>query len=239
MAIAGEVVIITGGAGGIGRHLAHRFAQEKARVVVADVRPMDSVLGELKDLGADALGVPTDVTDEAEVRAMAARAASHFGQIDTLINNAGIVTHFGWAPRWPAIRDMDEAFFDKVMRTNLGGTFLCTKHVIPYMEQRRSGHIVGASGGGSGTGACVYLVSKRAIHEFMRNVAEEEREFNICVLTTTPGGAIATEEAPPDVRARMPGVEIAGQRYVAAAGAGMEFSGHYVDVIDGRLTIVD
>src|SRR5438128_454482 len=57
MVMAGEVVIITGGAGGIGRHLAHRFAQEKCRVVVADIRPMDTVLGELKAVGSDAAAV--------------------------------------------------------------------------------------------------------------------------------------------------------------------------------------
>ncbi|MBM2812216.1 MAG: 3-hydroxybutyrate dehydrogenase, partial [Chloroflexi bacterium] len=137
MVVAGDVVIITGSAGGIGRHLAHRFAQEGARVAVADVRPLDTVVDELKDLGADVLAVPTDVTNEDDVRAMAARVASHFGQIDTLINNAGIVTHFSWMPRWPAVRDMDLAFFRKVMGVNLAGTFLCTKHVIPYMEKRR------------------------------------------------------------------------------------------------------
>ena len=63
----------------------------------------------------------------------------------TLLSHArsGIVPHFAWGvPRWPAIRDMDEAFWQRVIQTNLGGTFLCTKHVLPHMEARRSGHVI-------------------------------------------------------------------------------------------------
>jgi len=239
VAIAGEVVIITGAAGGIGRHLARRFAEAGARVAAVDLRPLDTTLAEVREIEGEIFGVTADVTNEEQVREMAAKVNAHFGQIDTLINNAGIATHFNWMPRWPAIRDMDASFFNQVMGVNLGGTFLCTKHVIPYMESRRTGHIIGVSGGGGGTRSAVYLASKRAIRERMHNVAAEEREHNICVVSTTPGGAIATEEAPPDVREKMPGVEIAGDRYLAAASAGMEFSGHYVDLVDGRLTIVE
>src|SRR5438093_269620 len=124
MSVAGEVVIITGAAGGIGGHLARRFAEEGARVAAVDVKPLDATLAELRELEGDAFGVTADVTNEDQVREMAAKVNAHFGQIDTLINNAGIVTHFNWMPRWPAIRDMDAAFFNKVMAVNVGGTFM-------------------------------------------------------------------------------------------------------------------
>jgi NAD(P)-dependent dehydrogenase (short-subunit alcohol dehydrogenase family) len=166
------------------------------------------------------------------------RVASHFGQIDVLINDAGIVPHFQWGlPRWPRIRDMDQEFWHRILDTNLGGAYLCTKHVLPYMEARRSGHIVNLHGGGGGPGACVYVVSKDAIRTFTKFVAEEEREHNVCVVVLSPGAAIATEDAPEEARQRMPGPEFAGERFVLAAQAPMELSGQLLTVQDGRLVI--
>src|SRR5581483_8840064 len=133
---------------------------------------------------------------------------------------AGVVTHFGWGvPRWPMVRDMEKDFWDKVMQTNLGGTFLCTKHALPYMQERRSGHIINLYGGSppKTLGSCVYSVSKDAIRTFTRFVAEEVREDNICVVSVSPGGAIATEDAPEAVRRIMPGPDSAGNRFIRGA----------------------
>lgn len=238
--VEGQVVLVTGASRGIGRYIAHTFAQAGAKLAVADIESLDRVVGELQDLGTDVLAVKADVREEDQVRALAARVADHFGQIDVLVNNAGIVPHFQWGvPRWPRIRDLDQSFWDRVLGTNLGGTFLCTKHVLPYMEARRSGHVIGLHGGGSGPGAAPYVISKEAIKVFARYVAEEEREFNICVVAMGPDGAIATEDAPEEARQRMPGVESIGNRFVLAAQAPMEMTGHLIGVKDGRLTIRD
>jgi NAD(P)-dependent dehydrogenase (short-subunit alcohol dehydrogenase family) len=89
-------------------------------------------------------------------------------------------------------------------------------------------------------GACVYHVSKLAIRGFTQEVAAEEREFGICVVSMGPGvggGGIATEEAPEAARARMAGVDIVGNRYVIAAEAPMELSGHQVVVEKDTLAI--
>ena len=240
-----KIVIVTGAAMGIGRHIAHTFAEEGSKLVIADIDEagMVNVAAELRAKGAEVLTVKTDVRNEAEVHSLAEQAVSRFGQIDVLINNAGIATHFGpsipapWMPPWPHIRDLEKEFWDKVMDTNLGGTFLCTKHVLPQMEKQRSGHIVSLYGGGRGIGSCVYVVSKEAIRVFTRYVAEEEREFNICIMAMGPGGTIATENAPEEVRRRMPGPELAGNRFVLAAEAGMEFSGKLADLQDGQLVM--
>ncbi len=233
----GQVVIVTGAAKGIGRYIAHTFAKAGANLVVADVDSLDKVSGEVREMEVDVLAVPTDVRDEAQVRALMDRAASQYGKIDVLVNNAGIVPHFQWGgPRWPRVRDIEKAFFwDTVLATNLGGTFLCTKHALQHMAERRSGHILNLYGGGNGTGAAAYVISKEAIRVFTRFVAEEERENNVCVVALSPGGAIATENAPEEARQRMLGPESSGNRWVLAAQVGMDLSGKLLDLKDGRI----
>jgi NAD(P)-dependent dehydrogenase (short-subunit alcohol dehydrogenase family) len=238
--IQGQVALVTGGAKGIGRQIALTFAKAGARVAIADVdrSRMQTTEREIRQIAEDALSVEVDIRQEHQVRALMARVAEHFGAIDLLVNNAGIVPHFAWGtPRWPAIREMDEVFWDRVLSTNLGGTFLCTKHVLPYMESRRSGHVINLHGGG-GPGSCAYVVSKDAIRTFTRFVAEEERPHNICVLCVSPGVAIATEDAPDEARRRMAGPETLEQHFLLAAEAGLELSGQLVTVSDGRLAIL-
>ena len=237
--LRGQVAIITGAAKGIGRYIAHNFAREGAKMVIVDVdtHRLNKVSEELRQIGADVLPEIADVRDEDEVRRMVDRAVTRFSRIDVLVNDAAMVTHFGWEPRWHRIRDMDKAFWDRVIQTNLGGTFLCTKHVLPHMEARRSGHIVNLHGGGHGGGACAYVVSKEAIRTFTRLVAEEEREWGICVVAVAPGGAIATEDAPEEVRQQMPGPESLENRFALAAEAGLDLTGQLLTLIDGRLEI--
>src|SRR6266567_2756721 len=101
--LEGQVVIITGSAGGIGRYVAKTFADEHASVVVADVKPLDTISGELAAREVDYLAVPTDVRDEDAVRNLVDKTLERFGRIDVLVNNAAIVTHFQWGlPHGPA-----------------------------------------------------------------------------------------------------------------------------------------
>ena len=202
MTVQGKVVIITGGAQGVGRYVARTFAAEGARVAVADIAPTDTVVSEVEKLGAEILPIKTDVTNEEQVRSMVQQVHRRWGRIDVLINDAGIVTHFAvGGPRWPGIRDMPQEFFQKVINTNLGGTFLCTKHVLPYMESLQEGHIINFGQGRfsarplpevrpghpPNTGSCTYAVSKIAIRAFTRGVAEEESRYNICIMSMGPG----------------------------------------------------
>ena len=237
--LEGKVVIVTGGARGIGRHAAKTFAQEKSKVVIADVdeewlHKTSTELGQL----TDTLGIRVDVRNEENVRKMVEQVANRFGQIDVLINNAGIVAHFAWGiPRWPRIRDMDKEFWNSVMETNLGGTFLCTKHVLRHMEPRKSGHIINLHGGGGikPAGACAYVVTKEAIRTFTRYVAEEVRASNICVVTMSPGAPIATEAAPEEAHQRLPSPEILGNGFVLAAQLSMDHTGQTFAYKDGGL----
>jgi len=236
--LEGQVAVITGSAQGIGRYVARTFVEAGASVVVADIEPLDAVVSDLAAIEGQVLPVPTNVRDEAQVRALMDRAMDRFGRIDVLVNNAAVVTHFQWGlPRWPVVRDMEPEFWDKVIGTNLRGTFLCTKYALPYMEARGAGHVVSTMGGGSTQvpGSCAYAVSKDAIKTFTKFVAEEERPHGICVVMISPGAQIATEVAPDEARQRMAGPEFVGQRFVMAAEAPMELSGEVLELADGHL----
>ncbi len=237
--LEGKVVVVTGGGKGIGRHAAMTFAREKAKVVIIDVSQewLDKTGPELGEM-TDALGINADVREEKAVRRAFDEVVHRFGHIDVLVNDAAIVPHFAWGiPRWPLIRDMEVDFWDKIIQTNLGGTFLCSKHALAYMEQRRSGHIINLYGGGGITpgGACAYVVTKDAIWTFSRYLAEEVRESNICVVTFSPRVPIVTEGAPEDAFTRLPSPEILGQGFVLAAEVPMEQTGQLFSYQNGKL----
>ena len=257
MAVRDKVVIITGGAMGIGRYNARAFAAAGAKLAIVDVAPMETVASEVAELGAQVLPVHTDIRDEEQVQAALEQVHRHYGRIDVLINDAAIVTHFqAGSPRWPRIRDMESSFFDNVIRTNLIGTFHCTKHAIPYMAEQRSGHIINFGQGNvrndrelDSIGACVYHVSKVSIRAFTIEVAEEERENNVCIVSMGPGSGgrsadglrgIATDETPEENRERMRWVaDVVQDRYLLAAEAPMELTGRQITVRDGKLVPLD
>ena len=234
-----KVVIVTGGAQGIGRHAAKTLAEQKAKIVIADLNE-EGARKTAQELGplSETLAVEVDVRNEGHVRKLVGQVINRFGRIDVLINNAAIVPHFAWGiPRWSRISDMDKEFWDRVIQTNLGGTFLCTKHVLPHMEARRSGHIINMYGGGGikPAGACAYMTTKDAIRTFTRYVAEEVRESNVCVVIFSPRVPIVTESAPEEAFKRLPGPEILGQGFVLAAQLPMEQSGEIFSYKDGQL----
>ena len=237
--LAGKVVVVTGGGKGIGRHAAKTFAENKAKVIVADFDQarLKRTADELGHM-TEALGIHVDVRDEEDVRKMVAQVLDRFGQIDVLLNNAAIVPHFAWnIPRWPLISEMPKEFWDRVIQTNLNGTFLCTKHVIPHMVKRKSGHIINLYGGGGlkPGGACAYMVTKDGLRTFTRYVAEEVRDSNICVVIFSPRVPIATEGAPEEALQRLPGPEVLAQAFVLAAELPMEKSGQCFAHEDGKL----
>jgi NAD(P)-dependent dehydrogenase (short-subunit alcohol dehydrogenase family) len=233
-ALDGKVAVVTGSAKGIGRMVALTYAREGARVVLADVdEPRLAAVAD--EIGAAAFAVPTDVRDEAQAQRLMASAAERFGGIDILVNDAGIVPHFNWGvPKWPRIRDMDNEFWERVQAVNLGGTFRCTKHALPYVEQRK-GHVISLHGGG-GERSVAYTTTKDAIRTFTRLVALEEP--NVCVICVSPGGAIATEDAPEEARNRLPGPQTLEQVFLLAAQAGMDLTGKTVRYEDGQLQVL-
>ena len=237
--LEGKVVVITGSGQGIGKHAAKTFAQEKAKVVIADFNMdlAEKTAAEFRGI-TESLAIHTDVRNEDSVKKMTDEVISRYGQIDVMMNNAAIVPHFAWnIPRWPLIADMPVDFWDRVIHTNLYGTFFGTKHAIPHMAKRRSGHIINLYGGGGVRpgGAATYMVTKDGIRTFTRYVAEEVRDDNICVVTFSPRVPIATETAPDEALKRLPGPEILGQGFVLCAQLPMEQSGKCFAYENGKL----
>ena len=237
--LKGKVVVITGSGQGIGKHAARTFAQEKAKVVIADFN-LDLAKKTAAEIGAstESIAIDTDVRSEDSVKKMIDEVIHRCGQIDIMMNNAAIVPHFAWnIPRWPLIADMPVDFWNRVIHTNLYGTFFGTKHVIPHMAKRKSGHIINLYGGGGVRpgGAATYMVTKDGIRTFTRYVAEEVRGDNICVVTFSPRVPIATETAPEEALRRLPGPEILGQGFVLCAQLPMAQSGKCFAYENGKL----
>src|SRR5690625_2689741 len=136
----GKVALITGGAAGIGRETALRFAKEGAKVVITDVNEEDGqkVLEEIKKETQDALFLKHDVTKEEDWKSVVSEVADKFNRIDVLFNNAGIYII-------KPITETDVETWDKLMDINVKGVFLVMKHVLPEMEKNNSGSIINAS----------------------------------------------------------------------------------------------
>jgi NAD(P)-dependent dehydrogenase (short-subunit alcohol dehydrogenase family) len=237
--LEGKIVVITGSAQGIGKHAAKTFAEQKAKVVIADFNEelAKNTAGELGQL-TETFAARVDVRNEESVKGVIDQVIARFGQIDVMVNNAAIVPHFAWGiPRWPRIAEMPVEFWDRVIQTNLYGTYLGTKHVLPHMETRKSGHIINLYGGGGlqPAGACAYMATKDAIRTFTRYVAEEVRDSNVCVVIFSPRVPIVTESAPREAFSRLPGPEILGQGFVLAAQLPMDRSGEIFSFQEGKL----
>jgi citronellol/citronellal dehydrogenase len=199
----GKVAIVTGASRGIGKAIALGFAREGAKVVVAarsETAPNEKLPGtihetvaEIEKLGAEALAVRCDVTDEASIAAMVETTLQKFGRIDILINNAAIDFPF------PA-REMPLKRWDIVLKVNTTGPFLCAKAVLPTMIAQGGGSILnitsnaGAEKGSGTVGySAIYGVSKAALDRFTWALAAEEGKNNIAVNALKPWGVVSTE----------------------------------------------
>jgi 3-oxoacyl-[acyl-carrier protein] reductase len=185
-----KIAIITGGAQGIGFETAAKFAGEGARVVIWDVLETkgNSAVAELEKNGHTALFIKVDVTDFESASAAAAKVIERFGQIDILINNAGIT-------RDASILKMTPEQWKQVIDVNLTGVFNCTKAVAPYMVQKRQGRIINTSsivGLYGNFGQTNYVATKSGIIGMTKVWARELGRKGITVNAVAPG-FIATD----------------------------------------------
>lgn len=181
----GRVVIVTGGAKGIGRAYCRALAEHGATVVVADLSDADATVDELVSLGAEAMQVRTDVSDVAQTEEMAATAVERYGRIDGLVNNAGF---FMEAAR-VLMEDIAPDEWDQCFAVNVKGTWLCSRAVTPTMKAQGSGKIVNISSTTVNDGTLRflhYVSSKSAIVGLTRAMARELGPYGIAVNTITP-----------------------------------------------------
>jgi len=183
-----KVAIITGAGQGIGRAYAHRFVQEGAKVVVAELNESKgkAVAEEIQSLDGQGIFVRTDVTDEASCQEMAAAAVRQFGRIDILVNNAAVFSTIKMKPFW----ELSVAEWDQLMAVNVRGVWLASKAVVSQMRKQGSGRIINISSGVVFMGRPNYLhyvASKGAVITMTRAMARELGEFGITVNAITPG----------------------------------------------------
>jgi 3-oxoacyl-[acyl-carrier protein] reductase len=186
-----RVVLITGGASGIGRATAERFASAGARVVVGDVNEQAGAAAATA-LGPDASFYCVDVADRQAVQLWVDTVVARYDRIDVLINNAGI-TRDGLLVRvqeGQPLRQMPEADFDRVIGVNLKGAFNCTQAVAPVMIRQSSGVILNASsvvGLYGNLGQTNYAATKSGIIGMTRVWARELGRYGIRVNAVAPG----------------------------------------------------
>jgi NAD(P)-dependent dehydrogenase (short-subunit alcohol dehydrogenase family) len=185
MKLSGKVAVITGGATGIGFAYARRFLAEGARVVIADVVDPCAAAEKL-DASGRALGLATDVSDAASVRAMVGAAVDRFGRIDVLVNNAAVFAAL--KPR--RFDEIPEAEWDRVMAVNVKGIWNCARAVVPAMRAQGGGRIVNVASAIVAKGTALllhYVTSKGAVVAMTRALARELGPDGITVNAVAPG----------------------------------------------------
>lgn len=190
MRLLDKVIVITGGARGIGRAFALEMARAGGDIIIVDlmIKPAQEVADEIKSMGRESLAMEADISKSEDVKRMAGLVLRKFGRVDVLINNAGTT-------RVVKMVEMSEDEWDIVVNTNLKGTFLCSKAFIHSMVERKYGKIINISSVMGWVGACgyaQYCAAKAGIIGFTRALAMELAEYNINVNCIAPG-VIATK----------------------------------------------
>ncbi len=180
-----QIVIITGGTGGLGQAATRAFLAEGARTVVtyqvdAEVEALLPVIGDLRDRN---LLMKADVTDEASVRKLVNQVVSLWGRIDVLVNLVG-----GFAPG--AVADTPWETWERMLALNLRSAVLCCREVLPQMKTQRRGVIINTASLAAyrgGAGIAAYAVAKEAVRKFSEILDEEVRAQGIRVNAVLPG----------------------------------------------------
>jgi len=180
-----KVAIVTGAARGMGKAEAELFAQEGAKVVLADIleKEVAEVANQINKKGGEAIAFKLDVSKAKDWEKVIDEVVKKWGKVDVLVNNAGILSLSG-------IEDISEEEWDKVMEINAKSDFLGIKYVLPAMKMAKKGSIVNISSiyGLIGSGAAVaYHASKGAVRLLTKTVAAELAKYNIRVNSIHPG----------------------------------------------------
>ncbi len=206
----GEVAVVTGAGGGLGRVLSLAFVEAGAKVVVVDVvkGSGEETVQAISDAGGEGIFIKTDVTKGDQVKGMLAETAKRFGKIDILVNNAGTVLST------PLI-EVEEEEWRRVMDINLTSTFLCSRFAGQYMIEQGKGKIINISsnaGIAAATNQSAYCASKAAVISLTKCFALEWAKYGIKVNAVAPGyirtalsaGALENEKIAPVLLKKIP-----------------------------------
>ena len=181
------VVIVTGGAGGIGSAICRALAGDGLSVVIADFAgdAAARLAEEIRQESGEAIGLRVDVGGKASVEQMLQDSLQRYEKVDFLINGAGVISRF-------PVQEMPEEEWDRVLRINLKGVFLCSQAVAQHMVERKGGRIISIASGravaGQARGAH-YAASKAGVIAFTQSLAKELAPSNVLVNAIAPGAA--------------------------------------------------
>jgi NAD(P)-dependent dehydrogenase (short-subunit alcohol dehydrogenase family) len=187
MRFDGRVVVLTGGAKGIGAVTAEAFADERARVAALDLDDagIDKVVAAVSARGGEIVGLKADVTSAKDIQRALDTVLTRWGRVDVLVNNAG-----GFASM-RALEDTPEAEWEAILRSNLTSAFLVSKAVLPVMKRQRAGRIVNLASvvarGGAVRVPAHYAAAKAGVIALTRMLALEVAEHGITVNAVAPG----------------------------------------------------
>jgi len=188
MRLKDRIAIVTGGGRGLGRAYCLRLAEEGAKVVIADLdlENAEKVVKEIKNNGGEAIAQKTDVSSESETKELAEVAIDNFGKIDILVNNAAYMAECSYKP----LSSYTVEEWDRCYAVNVRGTWLCSKAVIPHMQEKKKGKIINIASGTIFPGLPMllpYVSSKGAVFIMSKCMARELGEYSINVNTISPG----------------------------------------------------
>lgn len=201
--LKGKVILVTGAAMGNGLGIAQVVARHGAKVALADISPkLKDTVATFKEAGYDVYGVKMDVASTESVQAGVQKVLDHFGRIDGLMNNAGVI-------KLGSLLDTSDEQRDFQFDINIKGVWNVTKAVLPTLIAKKAGHICNMSSVTgvkvADPGECAYATTKAAIMGFTRAVAREVAEYGITVNAILPGyvqtpmaDQIAQESTPDD-----------------------------------------
>ena len=186
MLLEERVAIVTGGARGIGRATALKFADEGCAVAIADIsiKEADDTASEIVKLGREGMAVQCNAADNRQVSDLVRKVVDKFGKIDILVNNAGGL------PSSAPVEDMSEEEWDSVVALNLKSAFLGCKYVVPHMKARKYGKIINVSSLGATSPPSSnihYHSGKAGVLGMTLDLAVDLAPFNICVNAIIPG----------------------------------------------------
>ena len=241
-----KTVFVTGASRGIGKEVALKFADKGYNVVINYVSSktnVEELKEEFEKKGVKALIMQADVTNKEAIEELVKKAIEEFGQIDVLVNNAGITKD-------NLLMRMSEEEFDKVIEINLKGTYIVTKAVTKYMMKKRKGSIINLSsvvGVAGNAGQCNYAASKAGIIGFTKSVAKELASRNIRANAVAPGfietdmTAILSDEVKENIHNQIPlkrmgtAKEVANLIYFLGSDESAYITGQVINVDGGMV----
>jgi len=190
----GKLAVVTGASRGIGKGIALRFAQEGADTTIFSRSgdDLDQLARQLQRFDSDVLVVEGDVSQESDVKRLARKTIDAFGQVDVLVNNAGILPESARV----GIEETSREDWEKVITIDLTGMFLCTKHFLGPMKQRRQGHIINIASMSGKTAEngliSSYRAAKHGVMGFSKTLAKDVKDHGIAVSVICPGDVDTT-----------------------------------------------